>query len=958
MSTPPTFMYHAMKLATLNGLYVFLFIAFFSIQIQAQNNYFIHGKIWDADTKTTLIGATVQVPGTPVAAVSDVNGEYVLENISIKNGRIIVSFIGYETDTILFVFSSERLLEKDIYLKPAATLMKTVEVTALLEGQMKANREQQVASNIKNVVAAEQMVKFPDLNAAESIGRIPGITLQRDQGEGRFVQLRGTPPQLSNFSVNGEQIPSPEGDVRYVGLDVVSIDQLASIEISKALTPDQDGDAIGGSVNLNTKTAKDSIPEIHFSLASGYNQLAGKPLYNLQFAFGQRVRKFGFYLNASHLDDRRASHDMQFNFNESRFGGDTTFQLHYDEVQLRHYDIHRERTGLSGTWDWKFNERNSLYINTLYNRYSDDELRRRVRYDIGSGFILSETSSREAQILRDVKDRQKIQTIANANLGGKHQFGFFTLDYLLSYSLAKEDVPDRMDINFQNDLVNLELDLSEANWPRIKFPREKDSTTVSNSLDYEFDELLLQSSRTEDRNLTARFNLEKNYGRGSLQGSVKLGAKARLKNKERDNQARVWHKYYQLFAVNSPFDSVRQIYTSVGPELSLASVSGGFQETNLLNRNYQLGDTPDPEKSREFFDFYFQNFKLQESDTKEESFSEDYEADEDIYAAYLMATQHWGRAMLLAGLRYERTDINYRGFDVQFREFSDAFERLDTLRSKKSYGFLLPQFHFKYALNDRANLRSALTWTYSRPNFEDILPYRQSELDSRQITLGNPDLRFAKAVNADILAEKYMERGGLLSGGVFYKNIEDFVYYFEQRTFVENISRPGWYFVTTAQNGIWAQVLGAEISWNQQFFKLPGIWQHFGVYFNYTYTWSEATVRRNNKNERIQLPGQSPHAANLALFFDSKKLYAKVSANFNDAFLTELGIKPTWDIYYERNLHLDFNLNYNLTKQFQFYLTAVNLTNTPLKHYLGDSSRVKKQEFYSWWGRIGVRLNI
>lgn len=940
------------------GLYILLFASIGATNIQAQSNYYIHGKIWDADTKNTLIGATVQVPGTPAATVSDINGEYVLENISTKNGRILVSFIGYETDTLLFAFTNERLLKIDIYLKPAATLIKTVEVSAQLDGQMKANREQQVASNIKNVVAAEQMVKFPDLNAAESIGRIPGITLQRDQGEGRFVQLRGTPPQLSNFSVNGEQIPSPEGDVRYVGLDVVSIDQLASIEISKALTPDQDADAIGGSVNLNTKTAKDTILEIHATMASGFNHLSEKPLYNLQFALGQRFRDFGFYANASFLDDRRASHDMEFNFNESRFGGDTTFQLHYDDVQLRHYEIHRQRTGLSGTWDWKPNERNSLYINALYNRYSDDELRRRVRYDIGSGFILSETSSREAQILRDLKDRLKIQTISSVNLGGKHQLGLFTLDYLLSYSHAKEEVPDRMDINFQNDLVNLELDLSEQNWPRINFPRPKDSTTVLNSRDYEFDELLLQNSRTEDRNLTARFNLEKNYGRGSRHGSVKLGAKARLKNKERNNQAKVWHKYYQLFAVNSPFDSVRQIYTSVGPELSLATVSGGFDETNLLNRNYQLGDTPDPEMSREFFDFYFQNFKLQESDTKEESFSEDYEASEDIYAAYLMATQYWGRAMFLGGVRYERTDIDYQGFDVQFKEFSDAFERLDTLRSKKNYAFLLPQFHFKYRVDDRTNLRAALTWTYSRPNFEDVLPYRQSELDSREITLGNPDLRFANALNADILAEKYLERGGLISGGIFYKNIEDFVYYFEQRTYVENISRPGWYFVTTAKNGLKAQVLGAEATWNQQFFRLPGIWRHFGVYFNYTFTWSEAIVERNGKQETIGLPGQSPHAANLALYFDSKKFYAKVSANFNDAFLNELGIKKTWDVYYERNLHFDFNMNYNLNKHLQFYMTAVNLTNTPLKHYLGDSSRVKKQEYYSWWGRVGLRLNI
>ncbi len=925
----------------------------------AQNTYSLNGKVLDSDSKLPLIGANIMIGGSNEAVISDENGDYILPKITIQKGYIFVSYIGYEKDSIFFEIGNKKNLVKDIYLKPASIVLNDVEVKARLEGQMRAYRDQQVASNIKNIVDAEQMIKFPDLNAAESISRIPGITLQRDQGEGRFVQLRGTPPELSNFNVNGEQIPSPEGDVRYVGLDVVSVDQLASIEISKALTPDQDADAIGGAINLITKTAKDTVPEIHAALAGGYNHLSEKPQYNVQFAFGQRFRDVGFYVNGSFLDDRRASHNMEFDFNESRFGGDTSFRIHYDRVQLRHYDINRKRTGLSSTWDYRPNERHQWSLNLLYNKFAEQEYRRRVRYNIGDGFLTSETSSREAEIERDLRDRLKIQTLASMNLGGKHDWLHWSLDYLFSLSSAVEDIPDRMDINFDNNLVNLGLDLTEPNWPRITFPRAQDSSTVVNYNDYEFSELFFQQSKTEDRNLTARLNLERKYTFGKHFGGFKIGGKARLKDKERDNNGKVFHKYYQIFAVNSPYDSVRQIYTSIGPELSLATVAGDFHEENLLNKNYDLGDTPDPEKSREFVDFYYQNFKIQESDTKEESYAEDYLADENIYAAYGMLTHHWRNWMFLGGLRYERTDIDYQGYDVQFKEFSDAFDRLDTLRSKKSYEFWLPQFHLKYSPNPRTNLRAALTWTYSRPNFEDILPYRQSELDSREITLGNPDLKFAKAMNLDLLAEKYLERGGLLSGGVFYKKVDGFIYYFEQRIFVENISRPGWYFVTTAQNGLSADVLGAEISWNQQFFKLPGIWQHFGVYFNYTYTYSNATIgNRGGQKEEIKLPGQSPHALNLALFFDSKKFYAKVSANYNAAFLDELGIKKTWDVYYDSNLHLDCNLNYNLSPHLQLYLNAVNLTNTPLKYYIGDSSRVEQQEFYSWWGRIGLRLNI
>jgi TonB-dependent receptor len=930
-----------------------------SIQGWAQKNLSLKGRIVDAGTRMPLQGATVFIPETGNGNVSERDGSFLFEKIDIETGQIIASFIGYQPDTIFFDFENKSLLEIDFFLLEDAITMSQVEVTGKLEGQMKALAEQRVASNIKNIVDAAQMIQFPDLNAAQSIGRIPGITLQRDQGEGRYVQLRGTPPELSNFSINGEQIPSPEGGIRYVALDVVPIDQLSSIEISKALTPDMDGDAIGGTVNLKTKTAKDSIPELRATLAGGFNNLSEKGQYNVQFAFGQRFGDFGFYMNASFLDDKRASHNMEFDFNESRFSGDTSFRIHYDDVQLRYYDINRQRTGLSGTWDWNPNPNQKITFNVLYNRFIDDEKRSRARYNIGSGFLTSETSSREAKIERDLRDREKIQTISSANLGGEHKFGPFQVDYLFSYSDAREHIPDRMDINFVNDLVNLDLDLSEPNFPRIFYPREKDSVTVHNPADYEFDELLLQNTLTTDKNTTGRINLSKKYFLGGGNGAIKIGGKIRSKVKERNNTGKVYHKYFETFAVNSIYDSVRQIYNQIGPEFSLETVAGSFQPNNLLNKGYQLGITPDLEKSREFIDFYSQNFKLQESDTKEESIAEDFYAEEDIYAAYGMVTHYWNDWMFLGGVRYEKTKIHYEGFDLRFKEFSDAFEGADTLQSDKNYEFLLPQFHLKYSPNPSVNYRAALTWTYSRPNFDDILPYRQSELDSRQISQGNPDLKFASSLNLDILAEKYLPRGGILSGGFFYKKIDDFVYYLEQRIFVENISRPGWYFVKTAQNGLNANVMGAEVSWNQKFFNLPGQFSNFGLYFNYTYTWSKAEIApRQGEKEFINLPGQSPHALNLALYYDGPKFYAKISGNFNDTFLDELGIKDTWDIYYYKNFNLDFNCNYYLNDKFQVFLNVNNLTNQPLKYYIGEPSRIKQQEFYSWWAYFGLRMSI
>ena len=922
-------------------------------------NFVVTGTVIDAQTRESLIGANVVIPGTAKGDFTNEDGRFRLANISKNKVAIAVSYLGYDSDTIDVLLQEGVEAELTIALQPETQILEQVMVTAEATGQTGALLDQKSAPNIKNVVDAEQIASFPDMNAAESVNRIPGITLQRDQGEGRYVQLRGTPPELSNFSINGEQIPSPEGDIRYVPLDVIPSDQLATIEITKALTPDMDGDGIGGNVNLITKAANDSIPEFGATLAGSYNNLRGELGGQTQISVGQRFNKLGVFLNGSYTRDNRASHNMEFRFNQSRFGGDTTTRIHYDDIQHRHYTITRVRTGLTGTIDYKFDERNQIFLRGVFNRFSDDEQRRRVRYNIGSGFLTSETSSREAKIERDIKDRVKIHTINNIDFSGIHMVGRNRLDYGIAYAVAREELPGRTDMTFENDLVNLSLDLTDPQWPVIEFPRPKDSATVNNWSDYTFDEMLRVQGYTEDNTVTTRLNFEVPFGPNIGEGFVKFGGKVRLKNKERDNVGQVYHVYYNLFAVNSPFDSIRQIYNLEGPDLTLDLLAGDFNETNLMNRGYELGATPDPDKVQDFLEFYPQNFKLEENDTKEESHSEDYFAEEDVFAGYAMAKFVVGRSEILGGLRYERTDIRYTGYDVQFRAFSDAFESIDTLNSKRRFEFWLPQLHYKYILDPSSNFRAAATFSYSRPNFEDILPYRQVEYDSREITQGNPDLDFAQALNVDLLYEKYYSRTGIVSGGVFYKYIKDFVYYFERRIFVENISRDGWYFVTTAENGLYANIFGAELTVNQYFDFLQGKWKNLGVYFNYTFTYSDAYIdQRTEGEERITMPGQAPHIVNLALFYDAPRVYLKLAASFQDDFLDELGIIKEWDIYYAKNLHLDFNMHYNISPTLRVFGNATNLTNTPLTYYQGEPDRVRQKEFYSWMCRFGLRFTL
>lgn len=948
------------------------------LQASAQFLGVVQGRVVvvNGQQEVGLLGASVGLVGSSEGTVTDSKGNFVIDlsHFELSQAQLVGSFIGFKKDTIdVSLGHTSNLM---IRLDSATTSMGTIEVVGRFEGQQKALYQQRNAVNITNVVAAEQIKLFPDVNAAEAVRRVSGITLQRDQGEGRYVQLRGTPPELTNFNINGEQVPSPQGDVRYVGLDVISADQIESIEITKALTPDMNADGIGGTVNIVTKTATDSIPEINVALTGGYNSIVAKSNTQAQFSFAQRTGKLGFHINGNYYYNEQGAHNMEFKFLKRPTQEDEQFQAVYNDIQLRHYAVTRERIGLSSTLDYQFSSNSKIYLKAMYNNFTDDETRRRTRYKFGSGTIINEGRALEASMERDLRDRVKLQRLSTVNIGGEHEWLRLKIDYMLTYAYASENEPDRMEIAFDSKELDMELDLAETNWPRIVFPDASDETIATNYDNYSFNNMLVSSGLTTDRNLAYKMNFEIPYLAGYKQkGYFKFGFRVRTKHKVRDNKAVEYNNYYPVFLPGS-----RQVYLQEGPELTLNTLAGSFSESNMLNRGYDLGPHPDPEVTREFYEFYRQNFKIDETSTKDETYAEDYTADEDIYAAYGMLVHEYKGFTFLGGMRYERTDVSYQGYD--FQTYKGRFFRgLSELESKKAYDFLLPQIHFKYALNAMTNFRLAGTYTYARPNFEDILPYRQEDID--EVQFGNPDLAFPESFNLDLLAEKYIPNNGLLSGGLFFKRIDNFVFYYKRFVHLDsNFSRAGLKEVTMANNGLQAYVWGGEVNGNFKFKFLGKGWSNFGLYTNYTFTYSEASINQrvpvedlsevftfdpqggsdfvngSEDVEIISMPGQAAHTFNLALFYDTKKFYAKISSTYQSAFLDELGQEADFDVYYDQSFFLDFSADYRFTSKARVFIQAINLTNSPLKYYMGTKDQVQQQEFYSWSARIGFRIQL
>ena len=306
------------------GLLLMIFLAFLLLypsSLQAQKNGNISGRVTDVASGEYLPGANVYLEGTTFGAATDRSGLYRISNIPPGNYNLNVSYIGYEKETVAITIGEEGYtLTQDIGIRASNIKLQEVRIEGLAQGQTKALSLQKTAENIKNVVYEEQMEKFPDINSAEALQRLPGISVQRDQGEGRYVQIRGTPPRMNAMKVNGENIPSPEGGDRTAQMDIIPADQLASIEVIKAITPDMDANAIGGAVNLITKSALDyEKPVFNVTAGGGYADILGKGIYQGSVNYGTRLgekKDFGIMIGASYLRSDRGSHNNEMEWGE------------------------------------------------------------------------------------------------------------------------------------------------------------------------------------------------------------------------------------------------------------------------------------------------------------------------------------------------------------------------------------------------------------------------------------------------------------------------------------------------------------------------------------------------------------------------------------------------------------------------------------------------------------------
>ena len=760
----------------------------------------VEGRVVDAKSGDYLPGANVILAGTNYGTATDRTGSFFIMNIPDGTYDLTVSYVGYEEfKTSITLSETISRVTVDVALKVSYVKLGEVVVEGLMQGQAKALSQQKSAENIKNVVDEEQMQLFPDVNSAEVLQRVPGVSISRDQGEGRYVLVRGTSPQLNSMTINGVKVPSPEGGVRSVALDVISADNLAGIEVTKAITPDMDGDAIGGAVNLKTKSAMDYPGRVMSgTLGSGYNNLAGKGNYQTGLNYGNRFganKNIGVMLSGSFQRNNRASNNNEIDWGdvEDPNGDDIPWAM--KTLELRDYVLTRDRMTLSGNLDYLLNEGSKFHISGLFSNYKDVEVRRAMVIDPDNAdFYNTATNISGAAFASEIKDRTQTQMLYNLIAGGENQFLKFKIDYKFSFGYSQEEEPDKLGYGFELDEEpEINLNLSDKDTPQWDIVDLADGYEYDRG-NYVFDKLQADTTKTTNRDIGGEFNFEMPYSLAGNQATFKFGGKAVMKKKDRNEN--IWE------------------YGWEGDDDVTMDLFSEKQREDIFGGDYPAPVAPNPGKVRDWFVENRESGLLEGELLYDDTYGGTYDATEDVYAYYGMTTINFGRLMLLGGFRHEITKIDYIGHEVVFDDQGDYQETIER-ENAATFSHVLPMLHLRYRVSERTNFRAAFTTGIARPDYETLVPYKLIYWEDEAMEIGNPNLVPTTSMNFDLLGEHYFRNIGILSAGIFLKSLDKIIYPFQYDLSEDDPNYPDWEVVTSVQ-GEKASLSGFEIHWQQQ----------------------------------------------------------------------------------------------------------------------------------------------
>ncbi|KGO86622.1 TonB-dependent receptor [Flavobacterium rivuli WB 3.3-2 = DSM 21788] len=925
----------------------------------------VKGRVLDG--AFPLPGATIQLSGTQKNASTDFEGNYTITGIAAGNYEMTVTYLGYEkASQSVSVEAGKVTPVPNIIMKSTTDELEEVVVSANASRRLseaKALNIQKNSISIVNVIAADGIGKLPDRNAAEAVQRIPGVSIERDQGEGRYVAVRGLPAEWSSTTMNGNRLPTAadEGASRATAFDFFPTEMIGYVEVAKALTPDIDADALGGSVNFITKTAPSKFTA-DATIGAGYNEKTNKGIYSGSVLVGDKSKngKFGYIVNLSQWNRNWASD----NFEARRSGDEGVYRL-----ELRDYTGERQTTGFNGGFEFNPNEKNKLFVKLNYGKLLDKELhyKHRIRFD-----KFNDATGTGRVELQNIYNELNFD-FYGAEVGGKHIGNKGVLDWSAAHYSTEfyyGNVPDSKNnsyysVFFKQDGVGFNPAFIEdrGNGPRAYWNTDGGTMNTGNMFDYlsdsnfqdsadkmNFTTLELYKVNVKERdNIVATVNYEFDANDDL---KLKFGGKFR----DKDRRATFADEFYNWTGNGAtPKLSDYGQYNILQP--------GRTDYLNELGTN--IGNSFGPVLSKNGMNqFYHDNFSngnltLSEADSEilenGGGLGRNFDVDETHTSGYGMATYKISdKLTFLGGIRATYTYTKVTGYQFDVTDENPDGVLSGVVKTKK-YLSLLPMVHLKYTPEENTNLRFAATRTFTRPDFGYLVPGGTYIAADNEYDGGNPDVNPTYAYNFDLMGEHYFGKLDVVSAGVFYKIITDPIF---MDTRQGNVNGHTGVEVSQPLNGDNAWLFGAEFSGNKKFDFLPGFLNGFGVQANYTYTKSEMTIP--GRAGKTSLPRQGKHLANAQLYYEKGRVNVRAAYNFKAKYITEHGTSGLKrdDVYYGDYSALDANISFKLTNHFTLFAEANNLLNQKLEYYYGDESRPKQVELYGIRGQIGVKWSL
>jgi TonB-dependent receptor len=936
----------------------------------------ISGIVTD-DSGAVLKGAQVTLESPVFNTVSDEQGRFYINDVAAGSYTLTISYVGFTKfeQPVNVVAGQAANIEAKLKLQ---SQNESILVTApRVTGEAEAINIERSSDNLVQVLPAEVIRSLPNANLADALGRLPSVTLERDEGEGKYVQVRGLEPRLTNAMIDGVNVPSPEPGVREVKFDSIPADMVESVQVSKTLQPNMEGDGIGGSVNLVTKVATNQ-PTISIGGMGGFTPIIhGRGLTEDTGTIGYRFgpdKRFGALIGGSYdwngrgIDDIEPVPDIATLSN----GQQVSWK---DGMDIRQYQYFRTRWGIAGSTDYKLSEASNIYLRAFYSdfhNYGD-----RFKYSLtdntpgiqllAPGNVNCATNSAGVTIApctgfpsANGELRNPDIGVSNIVLGGVHDLATTWFAWDVAVSRGWYGNSSYSDANFSanpSTFTSTGCQYDPNATANQFLPRWNGEcfSEINNPSNY------VLKNVTRDLGTSAQLNIEasgsgaKRYHIGSKLATIEIGGRFRNAHKFNDGYV------LTLTPDTTALQNSTQFSAGVIPMSTFPNAIVNHSYYN--GGNYNLGYQPSFENT---FAFYKANPTLFDSSSTQGTDGSEYDLIEKVAAGYVMnSVDLSSRWRLIAGLRVESTSENGTNF-----LFNNVTNTVGPNKFTGSYITLEPSAALKFAVTPNDNIRFFYARGLSRPDPTEIAEAISISTNGNgtfpfAITIDNPNLKAETGDDVDVLYDHYFGTFGVFSAGYFYKFLHNPIV--NTQTDVLNYTPPGGqtgnYQITQPVNAGSGWVTGIEVAYLQHFSSLPGAWAGLGLSANYGYTDSRA-IGIPNRSDHPMLPRTSPNAFNISPTYDRGRVSLRLGISYNQANIqlyqftdgTPGGLKgPLSDFYFYTHVQVDAQGSVRLNHGFTAIVSALNLNNEVFGFYQGSPQYMIQREYYQPTVSLGIR---